>query len=122
MLREITTVSQINGEPLRRWFYDGDCDLIVWVDQTAAVLGFQLCYGKAYQEQAVSWQPDSGLMHSVVDSGDSRPGRPKAAPVLLPGGRFDAARLAGEFLQKSARIERSIASFVHRKLLEFSGS
>jgi hypothetical protein len=120
MLREITSVSQIAGEPLRRWFYDRDYDLIVWVDQATAVLGFQLCYGKSSQEQAVSWQAGSGLMHSVVDSGESRPGRHKAAPVLLPGGRFDASRLAGEFLEKSARIERSIASFVHRKLLELS--
>ena len=120
MLREIHCVSQVDGEPPRRWFFDHDIDLIVWLDTAKTVLGFQLCYGKLRDEYALSWLPHSGYTHSRVDNGEARPGRHKASPILQPAGSFDAAAVAREFLHKSHRIERSIAAFVHRKLLEFT--
>lgn len=122
MLREIHYISQVAGEPPRRWFYDPDFDLIVWLGQAQEVLGFQLCYGKRLEEHALSWQPESGFMHCRVDNGEDHPCRHKAAPILLPAAGFDARRIAREFLARSLRVERSIVAFVHRKLLEFSGT
>lgn len=122
MLREISAF-QVAGEPPRRWFWDPDFDLIVWLGQAQEVLGFQLCYDKAREEHAVSWQPGSGLMHCRVDDGEARPGRHKASPVLHPESEgFDAPRVAREFLARSRRIESFIAGFVHRKLLEHSAA
>ena len=119
MLREISWVNQIKGEPRRRWFSDPDLDLIVWEDD-GDVVGFQLCYGKLHDEQAVSWQSPDSYSHSRVDSGECRPGRHKAAAVLVPGGRFDALQVARDFLTRSLSIEPSISSFVYRKLLEYA--
>jgi hypothetical protein len=121
MLREITWVSQVDGEPRRRWFCDHDIDLIVW-QEAGNVVGFQLCYGKTRSEQALSWQSTGGYTHSRVDAGDCRPGRHKATPILVPGGDFDAFRVAGDFLLKSIAIEPSISAFVYAKLLEYKSA
>lgn len=121
MLREILWVSQVDGEPMRRWFSDHDIDLIIWQDNSD-VVGFQLCYGKSCEEQALIWQSFDGYSHSRVDPGECRPGRHKAAPILVPGGRFDAERVARDFLSRSAAIEPAISNFVYDKLLEYGGA
>lgn len=118
MLREMKWVSQVEGEPLRRWFADYDLDLIIWQDD-ASVVGFQLCYDKSQQERALSWQPTEGFRHSWVDSGEIRPGRHKPAPVLVRGGSFDVRQVARKFLDKSLALEREIAEFVYGKLMEY---
>lgn len=118
MLREIKWVSQVEGEPLRRWFASHNLDLIVWQDDSA-VVGFQLCYDKVYQERVLIWQSTSGYSHTLVDSGECRPGRHKAAPILIPGGNFDPNQVAREFVEKSAAIEPEIFDFVYSKLLEY---
>jgi len=118
MLREIRHIRQIAGEPLRRWFSDADFDLIVWFERLE-IVGFQLCYGKQDQEQALSWQRHSGYCHSQVDNGEPSPGRHKAAPILIPGGHFDAGLVASMFLRRSQSIEQQIARFVYDKLLGY---
>lgn len=121
MLREILWVSQVDGEPRRRWFSDHDTDLIVWQDDND-VVGFQLCYGKSCDEQALIWQSCDGYCHSQVDPGECRPGRHKATPILVPGGSFDVDRVARDFLNRSAAIEPAISNFVYDKLLEYGGT
>lgn len=119
MLREIRHVRQIAGEPLRRWFCDRELDLIVWLDEARRVVGFQLCYDKERDERALCWHPQSGYQHSRVDNGEARPGRYKAAPLLVPGGRFDGG-LIRQFIAKSLALEPALSGFIHRKLVEFA--
>jgi hypothetical protein len=52
MLAEIRDVRQIPGEGFRRWFSDGDFDLIVWY-AGGEIAGFQLCYDKGRRERAL---------------------------------------------------------------------
>lgn len=118
MLREIKWVSQVEGEPLRRWFVDSGLDLLVW-QEDRCVVGFQLCYDKTRRERALSWQPTEGFRHCLIDDGEARPGRPRPAPALVPCGCLDVQPIARSFLAKSRALEREITEFVYGKLLEY---
>lgn len=83
MLREISDVRQIPGDPRRRWFTDETFDLIVWEYRAGGIAGFQLCYDNGGDQRALSWFPDGGLRHCAVDTGESRPGKPKGVPILV---------------------------------------
>lgn len=121
MLREIKWVSQMEGEPLRRWFANHSLDLIVW-QSDSDVVGFQLCYDKTREERVLIWQSTGGYSHTRVDLGEYRPGRHKAAPLLVPDDNFDANQLIREFIDKGAAIEPEIFDFVYTKLLEYKSA
>jgi hypothetical protein len=83
MLREISDVRQIPGDPRRRWFSDDAFDLIVWESRAGGIAGFQLCYDNGGDQRALTWAPEAGLRHCAVDTGESRPGKPKSVPILV---------------------------------------
>ena len=121
MLREILNTRQIPGDLPRRWFTDEDMDLVVWFDQDT-IAGFQLSYDKLRSERALTWKRCSGFRHESVDDGEGRPGRYKAAPLMLADGDFAAAEVARRFKHSGAEIDRDIVLFVHQKLLEVPAS
>ena len=117
MLREIINTRQIKGEPRRRWFTSGAMDLVVWCVDDGDVTSFQLCYGKDSAERALTWRPDSGFSHMVVDDGDSAAGmRYKASPILASGGDFDAGHILDMFNASSAALPEHVVSFVRGRL------
>jgi hypothetical protein len=118
MLREINNVRQIVGEPSRRWFTDARLDLVVWTDRGQTV-GFQLCYDKQHGERAVTWKADSGFKHNAVDTGEDRPGRYKATPILVADGSFDPQGVAADFLEQSGDLDPGSRDFIYMKLLEY---
>ena len=120
MLREFPNVRQIPGESKRRWFSDDFFDLIVWLDERDDIVGFQLCYDILKGQRALTWHSDTGFSHHRVDDGESRPGKLKAAPVLVPDGRFDYQKIAERFQSASKDIEERIATFVYEKLMQYS--
>ena len=120
MLREYTDVSQIKGEPKRRWFTDDGFDLIVWLDQGGEIVGFQLCYDKFENERALTWLKASGYMHQRVDDGESNPELvQKATPILLADGHFDHKEIANVLRERSAEIEKTISKFVYDKIMQY---
>ena len=116
MLREIRNPRQIPNERPRRWYADESMDLVVWLDDDGAVGGFQLTYDNAGVECALTWAPRSGFRHDSVDDGEGRPGRYKAAPILVPYGDFDAQGVAERFKQRAAGIDPGVSGFVYAKL------
>ncbi|HEX5513647.1 MAG TPA: hypothetical protein VFY81_04580 [Gammaproteobacteria bacterium] len=108
----------MEGEPLRRWFSNHSLDLIVW-QSDSDVVGFQLCYDKTREERVLIWQSTDGYSHTRVDLGECRPGRHKAAPLLIPDANFDANQVIREFIDTAAAIEPEIFDFVYTKLLEY---
>lgn len=122
MLTEIENVRQIDGEPRRRWFHNEDFDLIVWlgpdkrVKTEERIIGFQLCYNKTESPRALTWYSHSGYSHCRVDDGESKPGKYKAAPILLRNGPFNKNGIADRFLSASRKMDPDIARFVHEKI------
>src|SRR5712671_7091134 len=83
-LVEIIHVRQVPGDPRRRWFSSDDMDLIVWYDDSDALIGFQLCYDKLRSERALRWEPEVGYRHTAIDNGESNISpRYKATPILV---------------------------------------
>lgn len=119
MLKEITAIRQISGEPYRRWFEDRDFDLIVWEDARGEVVGFELCYDKRTVPYAVRWEMPTFFRHYRMDEGESRPGKSKASPVLESASGFMPDRVATLFQLECHHLDRRIAGLVSTKLLQF---
>lgn len=119
MLYEINNVKQITGEPRRRWFVDDYFDLIVWLDEKNEISGFQLCYDKFRNQHALTWHKNSGYKHNRVDDGESRPGKYKAAPILVSNGVFLKNPLADLFKKASRELEENIANMVYEKIIQY---
>ncbi len=119
MLTELTYVANLEGEPPRKWYSDDYFDLIVWTGEDHSIIAFQLCYDRGDQERAIMWRNSGGYSHMIVDSGENRPGKYKAAPMLLPDGKLDVTAIAERFRQASAQLKSELASFVYDKLRNY---
>lgn len=118
MLRELKHVSQIPGEPYRRWFSSQKLELIIWQDNET-IVGFHLCYGTPCQEYALIWQFPNDYSHNWVDPGPMHPGLPKPAPTLIPKKRSSITQVICDFELESSALEPDISAFIHEKLLSF---
>jgi hypothetical protein len=121
MLKELINVSQIPGEPRRRWFADDFFDLIVWYDDKNEISGFQLCYNKEKDERALTWRRQTLYTHHRVDDGETKPNR-KATPILVADGMFDYNVIADRFKQESKNVEQAVSEFVSEKILQYGTS
>lgn len=121
MLYEIRHLRQIPGEAPRRLFMDNCFDLIVWFGASQAIMGFQLVYDKAGAPRALTWHQDGKYSHNRVEDGESRPGKGKASPILLPDGPFDPRGVGEAFAHASTHIDSTVAQFVWQKLVAYAG-
>lgn len=119
MLREISKVRQVDGEPIRRWYMDDYFDLVIWQLEDQQVVGFQLCYDKQHGEHALTWQLGSGFSHHEVDSGENRPGKYKATPILVEDGTFNMEEIATRFASDGEALDAKIRDFIYQKLLQY---
>ena len=115
MLREIPA-RQIAGEPPRRWFTSPDIDLFVWVDESGAPTGFQLCYDKQTREHALTWTEASGYTHMGVDGGESRPGRYKGTPILVANGAIDFHGILGQLKEQGAALPAEFMQMLESRI------
>ena len=119
MLREDKNVSQVSGEPPRRWFSDQEFDLIVFGElQTGEWQGFQLCYDKPNLERALTWSLGKGFGHFHVDTGEMGPLK-SMAPMMGRKGELDLVGLRTQFTVQSAKIDPLVRDFVLKKMDEF---
>src|SRR5437868_2870169 len=114
MLKELPPKKQVEGEPIRRWFFSHQQDLIVWLDDNSSIRGFQLCYDKYESEHAITWRRDIGFTHSTVDDGESSGGR--GTPFLYPNGACNIPPILAVFLEISIEVPPDIAAFVAERL------
>jgi hypothetical protein len=119
MLKEVSSVRQKRGEPRRRWFSSETLDLIVWFDAADSPCAFQLCYDVGADERALTWNEPDSFSHAAVDDGEGRDFRHKSSPILKPGSRFDAARVAALFAAENAEVPREISELVAAKIAAF---
>jgi len=117
VLREITDVRQIPGDPRRRWFTDESMDLYAWLDEKDEIAGFQLTYGKPFDEKALTWKRGGIVLHTRVEEGAS-PGKYPGSPLLMPDGAVDADHVLREFKDRAKDIEWGIVECVTVQLSE----
>ena len=116
-LVEILSVQHAPGEPRRRWFVSEELDLTVWCDEVGSPKAFQLCYDKESSERALTWSPDGGFTHRVVDDGERVGGKHKATPILVADTQpFAANRVTRQFTDASGQVPADVAGFVKLKL------
>jgi hypothetical protein len=120
MLEEWNKPGVSEGRLVKRWFGDAYFDLFVWLDESNAIVSFQLCYGKPIDEHALTWISPSIFYHQRVDDGENRPGKSKSTPVLLPDGMVDVLLIVRRFKEESGQIEPSMADFVLQKIHDYS--
>lgn len=120
MLYEIKNIKQHKNEGLRRWFTDGNFDLIIWYDvNNKSIDGFQLCYDKSNYERALTWMKDKNIFfHNKIDDGEI-PGTLKQTPILVEDGLFDKNKIAEKFKIESNEIDKKVANFVYKKILGY---
>jgi hypothetical protein len=111
-LRELHDTRQVEGEPRRRWFSSPDLDLIVWLDEQDAMVGFQLCYDKSRGERALTWRTGRGYDHMGVDDGEASPAQHKSTPILVADGHFDRERVEALFTESSEGVPEELRSAV----------
>jgi hypothetical protein len=102
-----------NGQ--RRWFTDEKMDLIVWY-RGSVVSDFQLCYDKTGDQHAVVWSDRGSLRHHRVDSGNDRPGSPKASPIMAESAEHDGGTLTADFKERAAKIDPALTALVLDKI------
>lgn len=119
MLVEMAKVSQVPGEPRRRWFSSAAFDLIVWHDPAGAVIGFQLCYDREKDEKVLTWKAPDAYSHMAVDDGEGQAGRHKSSPILVPGGAFAAEPLTTDFRREAAQVPYELVELVLDKLAAY---
>ena len=122
MLREISSVRQIKGEPTRRWFFCSSLELTVWVEDGCYV-GFQLAYDKPRAEKAVTWQLSTGdLRHTIIDDGEGRSGKPKSTPVVGADLPVNVWNVCGHFLRCGVDLPEEIRFLVCSTLIAGVGN
>ena len=90
------------------------------VIRTVAVAKVRLFFLYA-SPRALTWRQDIGYGHHKVDDGENRPGKPKAAAILLPDGPFDRQGIGEAFAHASAHMDPAIAQFVWHKIMAYAG-
>lgn len=120
MLRELANVQQVRGEPLRRWFFCHEMDLVIWENPDGSISAFQLAYDKPHKEHSLYWRQDKGFAHFVVDDGEPL-AEENDTPLLRANGPFRQFRVLRDFVSLASKIPPPIRSFVEEKLREYSG-
>ena len=122
MLKELTDVTQVSGEPRRRWFTSRELDLIVWYSPQSAPVGFRLCYRQEGDEHALTWTEDRGFEHHGVDDGEELVEKRKMSPTLVADGLVDREDLLFLFQGESQFIDRDVAALVEEKIRAYEAA
>ena len=117
MLREIGNISQIPGQPSRRWFNDELLDLFVWQDESGRFMGFQLCFDKDTVERALTYFERDG--YSLDDVHPEESSLDMGSPVLSHGSELPFPHLPALLAERGAGIDSRVLCYVTEKLEAF---
>ena len=104
----------------RRWFEDDEIELIVWYRPAGEIEGFQICYGRPDDGQALTWRLGTGFALDRIDAGDATPLK-NETPILAPDGAIPWAEITALFLDRSVGLEAPLRDLVLKKLADKNG-
>jgi len=102
---EIQFVSQVPGEPHKRWFQSDYFDLFVWYNKDDSLWGFRLCYDRGYGEHSLTWKSDTGSVshHSIEPSRPAFNQHP-STPMLGEAGQKVPAEVLERFNREGTTL------------------
>ena len=50
----------------KRWFFDHEIDLLIWLNADNEIVGFQLCYDKLNNPHALTWFKDTNTTALIL--------------------------------------------------------
>ena len=117
VLREIKGVRQERGSGRRRWFESDALHLVVWFGRDENVIGFQLCYDLGRGEHALTWRPETGFTHHLIDAGEDSPWANRT-PILGPARAVRWKEVIRLFDDRSERLEPALRHFIRVRLVD----
>lgn len=114
--REIDHIQRVPGEPRRRWFTAPGLDLVVWLNESDALVAFQICYHHDRSEKALTWSAGGGFTQRTVDDGEAIGRLLKSTPILQAQEPVDFAYVAALFEAPSNSLPADVADFVRSTL------
>lgn len=118
MLMELPLRRRNAEDAQRRWFFSHEQELIVWLDESGQIRGFQLCYDKNRSERAITWRRERGFEHAVVDDGHCFAGDCRT-PFLYPNGHCDVGRVIARFREGAQALPVEVRRLVIERLGEY---
>ena len=95
----------------RRWFQNEKYTLIVWYNLAGEKVGFQLCYGEAGSDTAISWYNNHEFSHRKIDYGKHQ----NMAPVLQTDSGRIGQELFTDFYRYTKNLDADIVEFIQSK-------
>ena len=116
-LAEVASVVQWPGEPRRRWFAAESMDLLLWVDEHGAPVGFQLGWRDGSRSHAITAREGQPLSHTAVDEG-SRGGAKFGQSAILRSAvdDYDLSLIQPRFALASHALPSALRDYVLQQL------
>lgn len=121
MLKEATNVTQIDGDPRRRWFWNNYLDLVVWFDDMDEIIGFQLYYDRHGDQAGLTWKEPSGYSQDNFEVREDPAGTYKPEAVIGFESMVRKEKIAEVFRKESLTVDKRIVDFIQKKIMSFSG-
>lgn len=121
MLHEIKNVKQERGGGQRRWFESDGLELVVWLEGSGQVTGFQIVYDLGRGKHALTWRPAAGFAHAAIDAGDGTPFK-NLSPILTQEGDVPWREIARLFDAESESLEVELRRIVRDRLAARTGA
>lgn len=116
-LAEIASVVQRPGEPRRRWFASESLDLLVWLDEAARPIGFQLSWRDGGAGHALTAREGEALLHERVDEGGrGGAGYARSATLHAAADDYDLALIQPRFVAASHKLPEDLRAYVLQQL------
>jgi len=120
MFGESRIISQTPGEPRRRWFVDGDYELLVWVGEDGSPIGFQLIYPIGEGRATFTQSPSGFLSHGQIDDGPRNSIAHMLAPLIRRDNALPLERVLSGFAARCESLDVGIVKMVVRELRRFA--
>lgn len=111
MLSEYTRVRQEPGAGSRRWWTDGETELIAWYDADNTLTGYQFIYPEGDRQCAATWRSASGLHFARLDAGSSGPYH-SLTPILDQRPYTPGVSIRHAFLRSAENLDPELRGFI----------